>query len=126
MLLDIRDWISRTVSVSLEMLKRTWILVLLTVNSLDVSGTDEAKFHSSSSLAAFVSCAGFVAGVVIAPPSRSTTPEEAGAGGLTDCWYWKGEACREVEASAAKGSGVRAGCGGGVENVDGGGDATWG
>lgn len=125
-LLDIRDWISRTVSDSLETLKRMLILVFVTVNSLDVSGTEDAKSHSSSSLAALVVlCVRFVVGAEAPPPSKSTTPE-AGAGGLTDCWYWKGEACRGVEARAANGSGVRAGCGGGVEKVDRGGDATGG
>ena len=108
-LLDIRDWIRRVVSVSLEMLKRTLTVVLVTVNSFEESGTDEAKFHSSSSLAALVLCAKLVDGADIPPPNRSTAPD-VGGDGLTDCWYWKGEACRGVEARAAKGSGVRAGC----------------
>lgn len=83
-LLDIRDWINRDVSVSLEMLKRTLTLVFVTVTSFEVSGTEEAKFHSSSSLAALVLCAKFVVGAAISPPSKSIVPE-AGAGGLTDC-----------------------------------------
>jgi len=122
-LFDIRDWIKRVVSVSREMLKRTLTVVLVTVISCEVSGTDEAKSHSSSSFEASALCTKFVVGAEVPPPSRSTAPDAgagtgADAGGLIDCWYWNGEACRGVEASAAKGSGVREGCGGGVENVD--------
>jgi hypothetical protein len=83
-LLDIRDWMRRVVSVSLEMLKRTLTLVLVTLSSLEESGTDEAKFHSSSSLDALVLCARLVDGADIPPPSRSIAPD-AGGGGLTDC-----------------------------------------
>jgi hypothetical protein len=82
-LLEIRDWISNVVSVSREMLNRTLILVLVTVNSLEESGTDEAKFHSSSSLTALVLCARLVDGAEIPPPSKSTAPDARG--GLTDC-----------------------------------------
>jgi hypothetical protein len=84
-LFDMRDWISKVVSVSLDMLKRTLTLVLVTVSSLEESGTEEAKFHSSSSLAALVLCARLVDGADIAPPSRSTAPDADGGGGLTDC-----------------------------------------
>lgn len=83
-LLDIRDWIKRAVSVSLEILKSTLMLELRTVISLLVSGTEEAKFHSSSSFAALLLCARFDVGAEIAPPSRSTVAGAAG-GGLTDC-----------------------------------------
>jgi hypothetical protein len=71
------------VSVSLETLKRTFTVVLVIVNSLEESGTDEAKFHSSSSLTALVLCARLVDGAEIPPPSRSTAPD-AGGGGLSD------------------------------------------
>jgi len=92
------------------------MLVLVTDISLDVSGTDEAKSHSSSSFAALV-CARLVVGADNPPPNRSTAPD-AGCGGLMDCWYWKGDPCRGVEVRAAKGSGVLAGCTGGGENAD--------
>lgn len=72
-------------SVSLEMLKSTLMLVLVTVISLLVSGTEEAKSHSSSSFAAlWLLCARFDVGVEMAPPSRSTVADAAD-GGLTDC-----------------------------------------
>lgn len=124
MLFDTRDWISKVESDSLEMLKRTLMLVLVTVISLEVSGTAEAKFHSSSSSAVALLCVKLVDGAGMPPPSRSTAPDATG-GGLTDCWYWKGELWRGVDVRAAKGSGVRAGCIGGGEKVDGVGDVIW-
>jgi hypothetical protein len=45
---------SRAESVSREILKSTWILELTTVISFELSGTEDAKVHSSSSLAALV------------------------------------------------------------------------
>lgn len=110
-LFDTRELIKRTVSLSLDTLKRTFMLVLVTVSSLLVSGTEEAKVHSSSSSTAaalVLLCAKFDVGASRAPPSRSTMPE-AGGGGFTDCWYWKGDPVREVVAKAAKGSGDRMG-----------------
>ena len=53
-LFDIRELIKRVVSVSRETLKSTLMLVLVTVSSLLVSGTEEANVHSSSSFAALV------------------------------------------------------------------------
>lgn len=75
------------VSVSRETLNRTLMLVLVTVSSFDVSGTEEAKFHSSSSSAAgaaLVLCAKFDDGAGAALPRRSNAAD-AGAGGLIDC-----------------------------------------
>lgn len=86
-LLDTRELMSRFVSVSRETLKSTLMLELTTVSSLDVSGTEDAKVHSSSSFAALVLlCARFDVGPEISPPRRSTAAD-AGPGGLTDCWY---------------------------------------
>ena len=121
-LFDIRDWISRLVSVSRETLKTTLMLVLSTVVSLAVSGTDEAKVHSSSSFAALMLlCARFEGGAVISPPSKSTAAEPVVCA-LIDCWYWKGEPCRGVEVKAAKGSGERGGWAETFGLVDEGGD----
>lgn len=67
------------------MLKSTFTVVLVTVMSLLLSGTDEAKVHSSSSFAALVlPCARFDVGGGIAPPKRSMVPD-AGGDALTDC-----------------------------------------
>jgi hypothetical protein len=110
-LFDMRDWIKSAVSVSRDTLKSTLMLELVTVISLLVSGTEEANVHSSSSLVAVavaLLCARFDVGVEMAPPRRSIAPD-AVDGGFMDCWYWKGEPCRGVEANAAKGSGERAG-----------------
>lgn len=110
------------VSVSRETLNSTLMVVFVTVISLLVSGTEEAKVHSSSSFAALVLlCARFELGAGTAPPNKSTVAEGAG-GGLTDCWYWNGDPWRGVEVNAANGSGERAG---GIEDcarADGGGD----
>lgn len=77
-----------TVSDSRETVKAMLMLVLLTVNSLLVSGTAEVKFHSSSSTAALVLlCAKFDVGAgadAIAPPSKSTAPDPVDCG-LIDC-----------------------------------------
>jgi hypothetical protein len=86
-LLDIRELIKMVVSVSRETLKSMFMLELVTVTSLLVSGTEEANVHSSSSFEALVlACAKLDDATGIAPPSRSTV---AGAGGgcLIDCWY---------------------------------------
>lgn len=118
-LFDIRELIKRTVSVSRETLKITLILLLVTVISLLVSGTDEANVHSSSSFAALVLlCVRFEVGAGTVSPNKSTAAE-AGAGCLIDCWYWNGDPCRGVEVRAAKGSGVRDGWTGGCENAGG-------
>lgn len=85
MLLDMRELIKRTVSFSRETLNNTLILLLVTVISLLVSGTEEAKVHSSSSLAALVlAWARVDDGAGTAPPSKSTVAD-AGGGCLTDC-----------------------------------------
>lgn len=124
-LFEMRDLIRRVVSFSRETLKRTLILELVTVISLDVSGTEDANVHSSSSFAALVLlCARLDDGVDMAPPRRSTVFEAgagagAGAGALTDCWYWNGEPCRGVEARPAKGSGERGGGADDCKKVDG-------
>lgn len=87
MLLDIRELIKRLLSVSLDTLKSTLMLELVTVSSLLVSGTEEANVHSSSSSAALVLlCAKFDEGVARAPPSKSTAADDDdSAGGLMDC-----------------------------------------
>jgi hypothetical protein len=108
-LLDMRELINRVVSVSRKTLNNTLIVVLVTVSSLLVSGTEEANVHSSSSFVTLVLlCARLDDGPGIAPPNRSTVAE-ADAGCLIDCWYWNGEPCRGVEVKAANGSGERAG-----------------
>ncbi len=85
------------------------MLVLVTVSSTLVSGTAEAKSHSSSSFATLVLlCAKFEVGCGIAPSNRSTVAD-AGGVDFTDCWYWNGEPCRGVMERAANGSGERAG-----------------
>jgi hypothetical protein len=84
-LLEIRELIKRVVSVSRETLKSTLMLVFVTVISLLVSGTEEAKSHSSSSFAALVLlCAKLEVGTGTAPPNKSTVAGGA-AGCLTDC-----------------------------------------
>jgi hypothetical protein len=86
-LLDIRELINRVVSVSRETLNNTLMVVLVTVISLLVSGTEEAKVHSSSSFAALVLlCAKLDVGAAMAPPSKSTVAD-ADEGCLIDCWY---------------------------------------
>jgi hypothetical protein len=104
-LFDMRDWISNTVSDSLEILKTTVTLLFTTVISFEVSGTAEVNVHSSSSFAVLVEfCTRFDGGGGDPTPSRSTVPVDCG---LTDCWNWNGEAWRDVgDVSAAKGSGV--------------------
>jgi hypothetical protein len=84
-LLDIRELIKMVVSVSRETLKSMLMLVLVTVSSLLVSGTEDANVHSSSSFEALVlACAKLDDGTGMAPPNKSTV---AGAGGgcLIDC-----------------------------------------
>jgi hypothetical protein len=83
-LFDMRELIKRLASVSRETLKRTLMVVLVTVISLLVSGTDEAKVHSSSSVALVLLCAKLDVGGAMAPPNRSIVAGAAG-GGLTDC-----------------------------------------
>ena len=53
-LLDTRELMSRVVSFSRETLKSTLIVELTTVISFELSGTEDAKVHSSSSFAALV------------------------------------------------------------------------
>jgi|SRR6266576_3212668 len=105
-----RDLIRMTSSDSRETLKVTFTLVLLTVMSLDWSGMAEANVHSSSSLEAVVLLIGYE-GVDDCPrfeelPRLSSALEDGGgAAGLTDCWNWKGDACRGAgEESATNGS----------------------
>jgi hypothetical protein len=125
-LLEIRELISKVESVSRETLKSTLIVVFVTVISLLVSGTEEAKVHSSSSFAALVLlCARAELGAGTAPPNKSTVAEGAD-GGLTDCWYWNGDPWRGVEVNAAKGSGERAGGTEDCARAGGGGDEIWG
>jgi hypothetical protein len=86
-LLDMRELIKMVVSVSRETLKSMFMLELVTVTSLLVSGTDEANVHSSSSFETLVlACAKLDDDTGIAPPSRSTVVG-AGGGCLIDCWY---------------------------------------
>jgi hypothetical protein len=124
-LFDTRDLIKRTVSASRETLNTTLMLLLVTVNSFELSGTADVKSHSSSSFTALVLlCARLEDGGGTPTPRRSTAPDN-GCGGLIDCWNWNGEAWRGVdEANAANGSGVdRAdGLGAGCEYGIGGGD----
>lgn len=105
------------------------MLLSTTVIPLFEFGTEEAKVHSSSSssfAALFTFWDRLEVGTSSAPPSKSTVPD-AVEGGFTDCWYWKGEPCRDVEARAAKGSGERAGATEDWASVeDGSGDLTWG
>lgn len=84
-LFDIRELIKRTVSASRDTLNRTLMLPLVTVISVLVSGTLEAKVHSSSSFAALVLLfAKFDEDAGTAPPNKSTVVD-AGAGCLIDC-----------------------------------------
>lgn len=102
-------------SLSRDALKRMWIVSLATVISVLVSGTEDANVHSSSSaVAAVLPCWAMVAvgAAAMAPPSRSRVAD-GDCAGLTDCWYWNGDACRGAAAKEAKGSGVRAGWAGG-------------
>lgn len=121
--MDTRELMSRVVSFSRETLKSTLIVELTTVISFELSGTEDAKVHSSSSFAALVLLwARLELGPEMSPPRRSMVPA-AGAGGLTDCWYWNGEPWRGVDVREAKGSGVReAGAGAGENVADGGGE----
>lgn len=98
-------------SESRETLNTVLMLVFVTVISFVVSGTAEAKVHSSSSFAAaaVLLCAKLDEGVGAgaAPPRRSTVPDPPVDCGLIDCWKFIGEAVRGAgELSAANGSGV--------------------
>jgi hypothetical protein len=120
-LFDIRELISSTESESLLTVKITLTLLFTTVISFELSGTADAKVHSSSSFVAVeVLCARLDEGAGEPTPSRSAEPACCG---FTDCWNWKGEACLGAgELRAAKGSGVeRAACARGAWEMAGGG-----
>lgn len=106
-LFDMRLLMVTSASPGRETEKRVLMALLVTVMSCGCSGSADEKAHSDSSCAG-----GAAAGAVplAGPmPNRSAAGVAcagggAGVGALADCWNWKGDAERDVPASAAKGS----------------------
>jgi hypothetical protein len=95
-LFDIRDRMRMVVSDSRDIVNRIFTLLLVTVISLDVSGTADVKVHSSSSTGA-AAAVSFCAKPDDAPelptPRRSTDPDALlEVCGCIDCWNWNGDA----------------------------------